>query len=80
MKRVVTVELASVFYALLDQLSAPGFANCRLHLPCITFPVTGRRGQSQDTSSTYEIKAEGLHDLLITTEDKPDHFLRAKLT
>lgn len=28
----------------------------------------------------YEVKAEGLHDLRITTEDKPNHFLRAKLT
>ncbi|KAG2042310.1 hypothetical protein BDR03DRAFT_634479 [Suillus americanus] len=39
-----------------------------------------RRGQGQKTSFTYEVKAEGLHDLLITTEDKPKHFLRAKLT
>ncbi|KAG2349027.1 WD40 repeat-like protein [Suillus weaverae] len=83
LQKVVTVELASEFYALLVQLSAPRFANCRLLLPCITFPVTGmrwRRGQSRETSFTYEVKAEGLHDLLITTEDKPNHFLRAKLT
>ncbi|KAG2757384.1 WD40 repeat-like protein [Suillus brevipes Sb2] len=83
LQNVVPLELASEFYALLDQLSAPRFANCRLHLPCIVFPVTGmrwRRGQGQETSFTYEVKAEGLHDLLITTEDKPNHFLRAKLT
>jgi hypothetical protein len=83
LQKVVTVELASEFYALLDQLSAPRFANCRLHLPCITFPVTAmkwRRDQGQKTFFTYEVKAEGLHDLLITTEDKPNHFLRAKLT
>ncbi|KAG1815527.1 uncharacterized protein BJ212DRAFT_1300030 [Suillus subaureus] len=83
LQKVMTVELASEFYALLDQLSAPHFANCRLHLPCITFPVTAmkwRHGQGQKTSFMYEVKAKGLHDLLITTEDKPNHFLRAKLT
>ncbi|KAG0709757.1 hypothetical protein DFH29DRAFT_885683 [Suillus ampliporus] len=83
LQNVVPVELALEFYTLLDQLSAPRFANCRLHLFCITFPVTGvkwKRGQGQETSFTYKVKADELHDLLITTEDKPDHFLRAKLT
>lgn len=82
LQKVVTVELASGFYTLLNQLSALRFANCRLHLSCITFPVTGmrwRRGPSRETSFTYEVKAEGLHDLLITAEDKPNHFLRAKI-
>ncbi|KAG2336497.1 hypothetical protein BDR05DRAFT_971015, partial [Suillus weaverae] len=34
------VELAVKLYSSLDHLSAPRFANHRLHLPCITFPVT----------------------------------------
>ncbi|KAG1719971.1 hypothetical protein EDB19DRAFT_1780009 [Suillus lakei] len=36
----MTVEPASKLYALLDNLSAPSFANSRLQLPCITFTVT----------------------------------------
>ncbi|KAG2066802.1 hypothetical protein BDR04DRAFT_1233770 [Suillus decipiens] len=54
-------------------MSSPCFANCRLHLPCIAFCVTvvrRSRPQDQDLQVTYEVKAEGLHDLLITTEDK----------
>ncbi|KAG1741888.1 uncharacterized protein EDB91DRAFT_1280284 [Suillus paluster] len=77
LRNTVTVELASEFYTLFDQLSAPRFADCRLHLPCITFRVTAvrrRRGQGQETTVTYEVQADGLCDLLITTEDKPSQF------
>jgi len=63
------VELASKFYTLLHDLSVPHFANCRLHLPCITFPVTEiRRLPGHD--QTYRVKAQGLQDVLIATEDK----------
>ncbi|KAG0701114.1 hypothetical protein DFH29DRAFT_876116 [Suillus ampliporus] len=44
-----------------------------LQLPCIAFTVTAliqRRGQDQGTFFTYDVKADGLRDLLITTEDK----------
>ncbi|KAG2360353.1 hypothetical protein BDR07DRAFT_1412773 [Suillus spraguei] len=57
---------------MLEQLKAPRFANCRLHLPCISFRVTEvrrRRGLAQETLIMYGIKANGLQDLLITTED-----------
>ncbi|KAG2362679.1 hypothetical protein BDR07DRAFT_1376328 [Suillus spraguei] len=43
-----------------------------LHLPCITFHVTDislSYGPSQQTHSMYEIKADGLHNLLITTKE-----------
>jgi hypothetical protein len=42
-------------------------------MPCIVFPVTTvklRHGQDQETVHAYKVKADGLHDLLITTEDK----------
>lgn len=66
------INLASKLYDELAGMSAPRFANCRLYLPCITFPVTEVRrksGPAQETHFTYEVKANGLHDLLITTEE-----------
>ncbi|OAX35520.1 hypothetical protein K503DRAFT_802760 [Rhizopogon vinicolor AM-OR11-026] len=67
------VELASTLYTTLDQLPTPRFANRRLHLPCIVFAVTEvtpRPGQEDNPFFAYEVKADGLCDLLITTEDK----------
>jgi len=67
------MESASKLYTLLDQMNAPRFANCRLHLPCIAFRVTAVKRshtQDQDSHGAYEVKADGLHNLLITTEDK----------
>ncbi|KAG2339198.1 hypothetical protein BDR05DRAFT_968352 [Suillus weaverae] len=61
LRQTVAVDLALKLYALLDDLKAPRFADCRLHLPCIAFCVT---------AEMYEVKADGLHDLLITTKDK----------
>ncbi|KAG2344467.1 hypothetical protein BDR05DRAFT_188219 [Suillus weaverae] len=64
-------QLASKLYSKLDSLHAPRFAHQRLHLPCIAFRVTEIRRKShqdQDTCVTYEVKADGLRDLLITTE------------
>ncbi|KAG2346794.1 hypothetical protein BDR05DRAFT_750178 [Suillus weaverae] len=69
-KNPVVVDLASKLYDQLDNTSAARFANCRLHLPCITFRVTEvslSYGPSQETR--YEVKADGLHDLLITTKE-----------
>ncbi|OAX39138.1 hypothetical protein K503DRAFT_109733 [Rhizopogon vinicolor AM-OR11-026] len=77
----VSVEAASRLYHELSHLSAPRFATRRLHLPCIVFPVTEvrrRRGEGQELHSAYAVKADGLEDLLITTEDKLVQFSRAR--
>ncbi|KAG2358613.1 WD40-repeat-containing domain protein [Suillus spraguei] len=69
LRQTMHTNRASEFYEQLEQLSAPRFANCRLHLPCISFRVmeVGRsRGLAQDM---YYMKAEGLNDLLITTKE-----------
>ncbi|KAG1784615.1 heterokaryon incompatibility protein-domain-containing protein [Suillus plorans] len=66
------VELALRIYNTLDNLSAPRFSHRRLHLPCIAFPIVEvrrRQGQDQETP-VYEVKTDGLADLLITTEDR----------
>jgi hypothetical protein len=70
------VEMASKLYTILDHQSAPRFAHRRLHLPCIIFPVTEvtpKPGQEQKPFFTYEVKADGLRDLLITTDDEVMH-------
>ncbi|OAX31423.1 hypothetical protein K503DRAFT_85413 [Rhizopogon vinicolor AM-OR11-026] len=77
----VAMELASKLYTLLHNTTAPRFANCRLHLPCIVFPVTAikrRRDQDQETYFTYDVKVDGLNDLLITTEEKLIQFSRTR--
>ncbi|KAG0703994.1 hypothetical protein DFH29DRAFT_1078588 [Suillus ampliporus] len=83
LQNTVPVEFASKFYTLLDNTSAPRFANCRLHLPCITFRVTEvrrRHSPAQEIRFTYGVKADGLRDLLITTEETLTQFSRAKPT
>jgi len=69
-----TAESASKLYSLLDRLSAPRFAQRRLHLPCVVFTITEvamkKSHHEQSSSFTYAIKANGLNDLLITTEDE----------
>ncbi|KAG1883505.1 hypothetical protein F4604DRAFT_1677808 [Suillus subluteus] len=70
---IVAVESASKMYATLKNLGIPRFSSARLQLPCIVFPLTevGRRpGQDGTRCFTYDVKADGLHDLLITMEDK----------
>jgi len=66
------VELAWRLHQTLDYLNAPRFEHRRLHLPSIVFHVTDirRHVQDQETYFTYEVKADGLRDLLITTKDK----------
>jgi hypothetical protein len=69
----VTADSASNLYTLLSNLSAPRFAHCRLHLPCMVFRVTEVRwSQARDEQPyfTYEVKADGLHDLSIRTGEK----------
>jgi hypothetical protein len=70
LQHVAAVDLVLKLYTLLDNLNAPRFGNCRLHLPCIAFRVTAvTRSRTQD-QEIYEVKADGLHNLVITTEDK----------
>ncbi|OAX34764.1 hypothetical protein K503DRAFT_420176 [Rhizopogon vinicolor AM-OR11-026] len=66
-------NLASQLYTGLEYLTAPRFAQRRLHLPCIVFRVTEvkpKPGQERGSYITYEVKAKGLCDLLVTTEDR----------
>ncbi|KAG2353153.1 WD40-repeat-containing domain protein [Suillus spraguei] len=76
LRESVSTALASKMYDQLEQLSAPRFANCRLHLPCISFRVTEVRRKRG--SAEYRIKADGLHDLFITTAETLVQFSRAK--
>ncbi|KAG0701101.1 hypothetical protein DFH29DRAFT_580527 [Suillus ampliporus] len=83
LRSAVTVELASKLYTTFDNLSAPRFTNRRLHLPCIVFRATEirrRHGQTQDSEThfTYGVKADGLHGLLITTEETLIQFSPAR--
>ncbi|KAG0699367.1 hypothetical protein DFH29DRAFT_1081318 [Suillus ampliporus] len=81
LRNSMAVELALKFYDQLDSMSAPRFANCRLQLPCIAFRVTElrrRRGPAHETHFTYGVKADGLCDLQITTEQTLIQFSRAR--
>lgn len=83
LQKTVAVELALKLYTLLDSLSAPRFANSRLHLPCITFAITEvkqKRDEDKETPLVYRVKAEGLQDLSITTEDKLVQFSSTRPT
>ncbi|KAG0703991.1 hypothetical protein DFH29DRAFT_1039962 [Suillus ampliporus] len=78
LRGAVTLESASRFYQKLDSQSAPHFVHRRLRLPCIVFPVTeamilvteARRPGRNQNIYTYAVKADRLHDLQITMEDK----------
>ncbi|KAG1734839.1 hypothetical protein EDB19DRAFT_2026395 [Suillus lakei] len=62
--QAMAVQPALKLYAQLENMSAPHFANRRLHLPCIAFRVTEvRRRRGQATHFTYGVKADGLRDL-----------------
>ncbi|KAG0702635.1 hypothetical protein DFH29DRAFT_491556 [Suillus ampliporus] len=79
----VTVRSASKMYTLLDRLSAPRFAHRILQLPCIAFPVTEvkrRRSQNRESCFTYGVKADGLQNLPITTEENLTQFSRDRPT
>jgi hypothetical protein len=78
LRHTMPTNLALEFYDKLQRLTAPRFANCRLHLPCISFRVAEVRRRRGLAPVTYEIKADGLHDLLIATEDTLVQFSRAK--
>jgi hypothetical protein len=76
-------ELALELYSKLKCLSAPRFAHRRLHLPCIAFTVTEvrrRHVEDKELSFTYQVKADRLHELEITTEVKLPQFSRGRPT
>lgn len=84
LRGAVSVGLASALYHKLSHMGAPRFMARRLHIPCTTFSVSAvgqrRSDQEQDVGFTYGVKADGLYDLLITTEDKLIQLLRARPT
>ncbi|KAG2341450.1 WD40 repeat-like protein [Suillus weaverae] len=83
LQNIVALELASNLYTLLENLTVPRFANARLQLPCIAFPLTQvrrRPGQDGARTFTYDVKADGLQDLLVTTEDRLVQFSPARRT
>jgi hypothetical protein len=76
-----TLEFAPQLYTILDHLT-PRFEQRRLYLPCIAFVVTEvilRPGQ-QGKHFTHAVKADGLSDLLITTQDTLTPFSHTMLT
>jgi hypothetical protein len=80
---IVAAESASKLYATLENLGVPRFANARLQLPCIAFPLTKIRqstGGDGDEYFTYEVRADRLQDLLVTTKDKLVQFSPARRT
>ncbi|KIK34689.1 hypothetical protein CY34DRAFT_812772 [Suillus luteus UH-Slu-Lm8-n1] len=82
LRHTVDMDDASKFYDKLAN-SYPRFSNCRLRLPCIIFPVTEvrrRPGAAHEILFTYGVKADGLCDLLITTEQTLVQFSRARST
>jgi hypothetical protein len=76
-----TVDLASNLSTVLCNMRAPRFANRRLSLPCIVFPVTAVRRRRYEGHAAYfahEVKAEGLNDLVIITKDRLVQFSRTR--
>ncbi|KAJ8594805.1 hypothetical protein M405DRAFT_929912 [Rhizopogon salebrosus TDB-379] len=72
LRNVVTVDSASKLYNSLENMSAPRFAKYRLQLPCLVFRVADVRQSWHDRHQkfTCHVKANGLKDLSIITEDE----------
>jgi hypothetical protein len=72
LRPAVDAELTSELYQTLYSLRAPQFVARRLRLPCIAFAVTEisqSHGKDHQSRSTFRVRADGLRDLLITTND-----------
>ncbi|KAG1761452.1 hypothetical protein EDD22DRAFT_1051159 [Suillus occidentalis] len=83
LQNTVTIDFASNLYTQLRNMSASRFMAQRLHLPCITFSVKEVRrvrSPAPETHFTYRVKADGLQDLLITTEETLVQFWPARPT
>jgi hypothetical protein len=81
LRKTVAVDFASNLYTRLRNMSAPRFATQRLHLPCIAFNVREVRrvhSPARKAQFTYEVIAEGLRNLLITTEETLVQFWPAR--
>ncbi|KAH7908863.1 hypothetical protein BJ138DRAFT_1115465 [Hygrophoropsis aurantiaca] len=82
----VPADLALELYNKLDNQPPPRFANHRLTLPCIVFPVTELTKRTDGRFNVYSAIAEGLEDVQIIMEDsfklftfsvfRPDHMGR----
>jgi hypothetical protein len=73
----IDAELPLRLYQTFESLNAPQFSASRLRLPCITFTVTSvkrRRSSDLQPASTFVVKADGLRDLSITTENRQIQF------
>ncbi|KAG1789642.1 uncharacterized protein HD556DRAFT_1311230 [Suillus plorans] len=84
LRKTAAADFASDLYTLLRNTSAPRFAAQRLHLPCLAFNVTEVRRRmgslTPESHLTYEVKTDGLHDLLITTAETLVQFWPARPT
>ncbi|KIK32608.1 hypothetical protein CY34DRAFT_814180 [Suillus luteus UH-Slu-Lm8-n1] len=81
LRKMVAVDFASNIYTLLRNMSAPRFATQRLHLPCIAFnarEVRRVRSLALETHFTYRVKADGLHDLFVSTNETLVQFWPAR--
>ncbi|KAG1878737.1 hypothetical protein C8R48DRAFT_292651 [Suillus tomentosus] len=81
LRNIMAVDSASKLYNMLEDMNAPLFANSRLRLPCIAFRVTEvKRRRGDAAHSTYGVKANGLRNLVITTDETLKQFSRVKPT
>ncbi|KAH7904981.1 heterokaryon incompatibility protein-domain-containing protein [Hygrophoropsis aurantiaca] len=65
-----TAEMALALYDKLDRQPPPRFANHRLTLPCIVFPLRALTKQTDGRSNVYSATADGLVEgIQITTAD-----------
>ncbi|KIK32115.1 hypothetical protein CY34DRAFT_102213, partial [Suillus luteus UH-Slu-Lm8-n1] len=81
LQKMVAVDFTLNLYTQLRNVSAPRFATQRLHLPCIVFNVREvRRVSSLEGYYTYGLKADGLHNLLINTNQVLVQFWPARPT
>jgi hypothetical protein len=81
LRKIVAVDFASNLYTQLRNMRAPRFATQRLHLPCIAFnvrEVRRVRSPAVETHFTYRVKADGLHDLFISTDETLVQFWPAR--
>ncbi|KAG1785533.1 uncharacterized protein HD556DRAFT_1314161 [Suillus plorans] len=84
LRKTAAADFASNLYTRLRNTSIPRFAAQRLHLPCIAFNVTEIRRRvgspTPESHLMYRVKADGLHDLLITTAETLVTFWPARPT
>jgi hypothetical protein len=84
LRDAIDAEFASRLYQKFESLITPQFMASRLRLPCIAFTVTSvrrtRHDEDRQSASTFVVKADGLRDLSITTEDRLMNLFRTRLS